>query len=65
MEARLAALGARRLALAEMIEVVRRIEDRYMGDHMQALVDFAQSYPDRRPRLEPWLLVELDAKASF
>lgn len=64
LEARMAALGARRGFLSEILEVVRRIEDLSGGERLQALVDFAQIYPSRKPSLEPWVVVELDAKAK-
>ncbi len=52
MEAKIAALGARQLATAEILGIIDKIEDRHRVDQrLQAQVDFAQTYPERKSQL--------------
>ena len=64
-EAHRAAIGAKRLGLAEIISAIGQLQ-RALGDQrLNALVELARTIPERKAQIEPWLLVELDAKAKF
>lgn len=63
-EARRAAGRAHRYGLSAVIGVVERVHRALPHDRLQPLADLAQTLPHNKGEMEPWLLLELQAKAN-
>lgn len=64
-EAQRAANGAKRHGLAEIVSAIGRLYNSSGEQRLQALVELAQTLPTHKDQIEPWLLVELNAKSKF
>jgi hypothetical protein len=63
-EAKRAALNAGRFGLGAMLDSIGRLHRATFDNRLQALVDVAQMLPARKTEIEPWLMVELNSRAS-
>jgi hypothetical protein len=63
-EAARAASNAGRFGLSAMLDAIGRLHRAKIDQHLQALVDVAQMLPARKGEIEPWLMVELNSRAS-
>jgi tetratricopeptide (TPR) repeat protein len=63
-EAGRAARTARRLGLASIIDAIGRVHRAGVDNRLYALVELAQIVPNHKSEIEPWLLVEIGAKAN-
>ena len=64
-EAQRAAVGAKRLGLSAIIGAIARLQGALGEQRLNALVDLARTLPENKDQMEPWLAVELEAKAKF
>jgi tetratricopeptide (TPR) repeat protein len=63
VEAKNAAMQARRFGLASLIEAVGRVQGAAQDQRLQALVEMAQSVPAHKNEMEGWLQLEMSARS--
>jgi tetratricopeptide (TPR) repeat protein len=63
-EATRAATNAGRFGLATMLDAVGRLHRATVDNRLNALLDVAHMLPARKGEIEPWLMVELNSRAS-
>lgn len=64
LEATRAASNASRFGLAAMLDAIGRLHRANADNRLNALVDVAHMLPARRAEIEPWLMVEMQSRAS-
>jgi hypothetical protein len=64
IEAKSAAIQARRFGLASVIEAVGRVQGATQDQRLQALVEMAQSVPAHKNEMEGWLQLEMSARSK-
>jgi hypothetical protein len=64
IEAKSAAMQARRFGLGSLIEVVGRVQRSPQEQRLQALVEMAQSLPAHKNEMEGWLQLEMSARSK-
>jgi hypothetical protein len=64
LEASRAARSARRYRLASTLDSVSRVHRAAAENRLQALVELADALPRSQDEIEPWLRIELDARAK-
>lgn len=63
-EAYRAAISARRLGLAAIMDVIGRVHRAVAENRLPALVELAQALPRHKDEIEPWLQVELGIRSK-
>ena len=64
VEAHKAAVNARRLGLAAIIDGIGKVQHASFETSLNALVSFAQILPGRKDEVEPWILLDLAPKTT-
>ena len=64
VEAKSAAMQARRLGLVSLIEMMGHVHRAVQENRLQALVEMAQSVPLHKAEIEPWLQLEMSARSK-
>lgn len=64
IEAKSAAVQARRFGLASLIDAVGRVQGATADQRLQALVEMAQAVPAHKNEIEGWLQLEMSARSK-